>query len=221
MTSQAVSPQLRAHDLLRLEPGAAIFLGEGRPGWIDQALDAAPWVVVRRAPARNSLVPVGVRGGTRERRWAAWISQRAVMACLPPEALVTRMVDLAPSRAALPALAALAPLADILAAHDLIWGPTGSVGFELASGAATVTQASDLDALIRCDHPLSRASAAEIVRATGGLSVRGDLLLETPAGGVSLLEYAQTEGRVAARGVYGPRLIDDPWALSLAELTPP
>ncbi len=143
------------------------------------------------------------------------------MACLPPEALVTRMADLAPPRAALPALAALAPLADILAAHDLIWGPTGSVGFELASGAATVTQASDLDALIRCDYPLSRASAAEIVRATGGLGVRGDLLLETPAGGVSLLEYAQTEGRVAARGVHGPRLTDDPWALSLAELTPP
>ncbi len=220
MTSQAVSPQLRAHDLLRLEPGAAV-LGEGRPGWIDQALDAAPWVVVRRAPARAGLVPVGVRGGTRERRWAGWVPAQAIGERLPPEALMARMADLPPARDALPALAALAPLADILAAHDLIWGPTGSVGFELASGAATVTQASDLDALIRCDHPLSRASAAEIVRATGGLGVRCDLLLETPAGGVSLLEYAQTEGQVAARGVHGPRLTDDPWALSLAELTPP
>ncbi len=220
MTGHAASPELRAHDLLRLASGAAV-LGEGRPDWIDQALDAAPWVVVRRAPARDGLVPVGVRGETRERRWAAWISERAVMACLPPEALVTRRADLSASRAAVPALAALAPLGELLAAHDLIWGPTGSVGFELASGAATVTQASDLDALIRCDHPLSRASAAGIVRATGGLGVRGDLLLETPAGGVSLLEYAQTEGRVAARGLHGPRLIDDPWAPFLTEPVAP
>ncbi len=143
------------------------------------------------------------------------------MACLAPEALVTRMDDLASARAALPALAALAPLGEILAAHDLIWGPTGSVGFELASGAATVTPTSDLDAIIRSDHPLSRGAAEGIVRATGVLGVRCDLLLETPDGGVSLLEYAQNEGQVAARGVHGPRLTDDPWALSLAALTPP
>ena len=130
---------------------------------------------------------------------------------LSPEALADRSRDLAQSRKSLPALAALQPLADLLAEYACPWGPTGSVGFELATGAPVVTDASDLDILMRTDRRLPRIDAASLVRALGELSVRCDLLLETPTGGVALAEYARADGQVVARGPCGPRLVDDPW----------
>jgi phosphoribosyl-dephospho-CoA transferase len=90
------------------------------------------------------------------------------------------------------------------------------VGFELATTQPTVTSTSDLDVLIRVPSPLSREYAralrerlAEVER---DLGLHIDAQLETPAGGVALMEWAQDKPRVMARSVCGPRLVDDPWA---------
>lgn len=200
------------HDLIRLGAPAQL-IGEGQPDWVTQAIRAAPWVVVRRAALNGDLIPVGVRGAERNARWAGWLSPDHMVERLSPEALPQRANALSIDRSALPALSALSPLAAILAGHGLSWGPTGSVGFELASGRPTVKATSDLDALVRCPRPLPRETAADLVRQIGELGVRCDLILETPAGGVALLEYARAEGPVAARGRDGPRLVDDPWAV--------
>lgn len=200
------------HDLLRLESLAGLISEAPPPGWVEAAFVATPWVVVRRAPPRAGLIPIGVRGATRDQRWAGWAASAAVTARLSPEALACRRAELAPSRASLPALAALERVNAVLADGERPWGPTGSVGFELATGAPTVTEASDLDLLMRCDRCLPRRDAARLACAIGGLGVRCDLLLETPAGGVALTEYARSDGPVVARGDEGPRLVDDPWA---------
>jgi phosphoribosyl-dephospho-CoA transferase len=224
MTSPSIQDPsgLFAHDLLRVVGGARLIADGAPPDWVEDALAAAPWVVVRRAGLWDGRVPVGVRGPARNQRWAGWIDADQVEACLRPEALVERLAGVSARRvASLPALAGLGMVAGRLDALGRPWGPTGSTGFELASGRPTVTATSDLDLVIRCEQPMSRSAAAELVRAAGRLDVRCDVLMETPAGGVALLEFARTDGPVAARTVDGPRLVDDPWKGFLtAEVAP-
>jgi phosphoribosyl-dephospho-CoA transferase len=109
------------------------------------------------------------------------------------------------------ALKALDEVESILAAYRLVWGPTGSVGFELASGAPTVTPESDLDIVIRAPRRLSVRSARSLCEWLARLQVHVDAQLETPDGAVSLSEYARGHVPVLQRTLYGPRLVDDPW----------
>jgi hypothetical protein len=68
------------------------------------------------------------------------------------------------TRAKLPAFALLQAVAPLCEATGYVWGPTGSAGFELASGCPTVTQTSDLDLLMRAPDPLDRTSAKTLIR---------------------------------------------------------
>ncbi|MET8768854.1 hypothetical protein, partial [Streptomyces sp. NPDC004658] len=57
-----------AHDLVRLAAPAdlrPVPCTGSQPAWVRDSLVAAPWAVVRRAPAPPGLVPVGVRGAGR------------------------------------------------------------------------------------------------------------------------------------------------------------
>lgn len=204
---------LRPHDLLRIAAGNDLTGTGPIPPWVRPALAVAPWVVVRRAPAPEGQIAVGVRGTARDERWAALLPTLAISAQCPPEAVAAHY-DRLPSqrRASLPALAAVPRLMSILTRLGLRGGPTGSVGFELASGRPTATPSSDLDAVVRADTPLDRALAAALAAEVAALPVRCDLLLETPGGAVALAEYARGPGPVALRGPQGPRLVADPWA---------
>lgn len=210
-------PSPRPHDLLRIADSDGLGGDAPAPDWVSAALAAAPWVVVRRAASRQGAVAVGVRGDERHQRWAAWLDPAAIQERQTPDALTARLPRLPPQRlAAIPALAALPRLADALTRLGLSGGPTGSVGFELASGRATATVSSDLDAVVRADQRLDRAIAADLLRIAAGLGVRCDILLETPGGGVALSEYARG-GAVALRTPDGPRLVGDPWAPMIEE----
>jgi phosphoribosyl-dephospho-CoA transferase len=123
-------------------------------------------------------------------------------------------------REGIPALALACALAPLFTQMSVIWGPTGSVGFELASGVATAHAHSDLDLLIRCDERLPIARAQDIARqldgrrqAQGGCRI--DVILETPHGAVSLLEYASARdgAQVLIRGDRAARLVSDPWGV--------
>lgn len=204
------------HDLLRITTVEAL-VGDGPPpGWAAATLADAPWVVVRRAQAPAGWIPVGVRGSFRHERWAALLPIAAVLERWPPEAVASRIGTLSPQRRTdIPALAAVPRLAMALARLNLRGGPTGSIGFELVSGRATATGTSDLDAVVRAETRLSPTLAVELVAEIAQLSVRCDLLLETPNGAVALAEYARGAVPVALRGLQGPRLVTDPWAVSI------
>jgi len=180
---------------------------------------AAPWVVVRRTAADAHRIAIGVRGMARNQRWAARIAEDDVVERLTPEALTARVANVSPERlSAVPALAAAAALDALWRDEDAspIWGPTGSVGFELASGRPTATAASDLDAIIRCPAPVPVAEAqawlAAFAKATAPLGARADVLLETPSGAVALLDYIRAAPPVMLRTAAGPRLAPNPWA---------
>lgn len=206
----------RAHDLLRLR---RLPQYDGEPDWVRDAFARAPFAVVRRAPVADGFVAIGIRGTGRAQRYGTWAAADAIEAVTTPEALAQRL-PVPDERCALPAFAALTALSREVsfssALDTLHWGPTGSVGFELATQVPTVTASSDLDLLIRAPHRISLHAAVlllnELQRHAQRAGIRIDAQLETPAGGVALLELAAGKARVMARHANGPRLLTDPWS---------
>ena len=146
---------MRPHDLLRLADGAGISYEGSVPAWVPASLARAPWVVVRRARIPTALIPVGVRGSTRAERLAAFLAPTAVTARVTPEGLATvrawRQTPATHSADAL--LRVLDTAEELFASQSLVWGPTGSVGFELATAIDTVGRDSDLDIVVRLREP--------------------------------------------------------------------
>ncbi|MFM0172772.1 malonate decarboxylase holo-ACP synthase [Paraburkholderia sediminicola] len=205
----------RPHDLLHLQRLQAF---DNEPSWVREAFGRAPYAVVRRAPAANGFVAIGMRGVGRSERYGTWASSADVVSAVSPEALAFSSTPLA-GRDALPAFTALAALQEDATGplSAFVWGPTGSTGFELATHVPTVTASSDLDLLIRThDKPLAQDFASELLDYLQTLAqrigVRVDAQLDTPAGGVALAEWAAGKPRVLARHERGPQLVADPWA---------
>ena len=219
---------LKTHTLLRI-PGPQALRNEAGselPAWVDASLGDAPWVVVRRAPFSEGLIPVGIRGESRQQRFAAWVSPDAVLEFVTPQTLAAGRcwaTTVEPARcAAVPALAALDAVERIMDEQGLrgMWGPAGSVGFELASGRMAATASSDLDLVIEVSEPGAEdrsASAGERLDSIAGalwarlsaLPVRVDVLLEMTDGAVALGEYVRSRdegGTFVLRTTQGPRL---------------
>lgn len=201
----------RPHDLLRLR---ALPPAGNPPPWLAGAFAQAPFAVVRRTEAPPGFVAVGFRGRSRSDRHGAFVAIDAIESVHSPEAIAPGRVG--PQREMLGAFAALRRIVELGGFDSLVWGPTGSVGFELATGQPTVKETSDLDLLVRTPYWLSRAQArlwrAQLESIEREIGLRIDAQLETPAGGVALIEWIEDKPRVMARSVSGPSLVADPWA---------
>jgi phosphoribosyl-dephospho-CoA transferase len=205
------------HTLLRIA-GAGDLEAPGAPGWVAESLARAPWVVVRRERASLTRIPVGVRGATRDQRFAAWLATGAVREQVRPVELVVRRAWAHHARAHLPAVAVLDRVAALMERAGLSgeWGPCGSVGFELTSGCPTVRAESDLDVCVESGQVFPREVAGALSTALAQLRVRIDVLIETPAGALALSEYAHGRSPFLVRGVDGARRSVDPWARAAA-----
>jgi phosphoribosyl-dephospho-CoA transferase len=209
---------VRPHDMLRLTSGAGLRHEGSVPAWVPTSLARAPWVVVRRARGPAGLIPVGVRGSTRAQRFAALLAPDAVAARVTPEDLSAgRVWHQVPRARRLGSLQVLDTVDELFSSLGLVWGPTGSVGFELATGVATASTASDLDVVVRAPEPWPLEGAREIADYLSRLPVRVDAQVEAPAGAVMLNEYVRGE-RVLLRTPDGPRLIWDPWRETTTDL---
>ena len=192
----------RPHDLLRLRH----VLCRDAPPWVSSVLFAAPWVVVRRATAPTGLIAVGVRGTSRSERYATEVALDDICEVVAPEELGHMPPKLSRKLAVMSTLQAVRPLLDDT---GLPWGPTGSVGFELATGIPTTTTESDLDLLVRVSRGSSEVLArlAALHREFGSLAVRVDCQVETPTGAVALAELVGGPSEVMVRTTEGPRLV--------------
>lgn len=210
---RVVSP----HDLLQLAPSTPDF--SDAPAWVAASLKRAPFVVVRRAVSKNGLIAVGIRGSARSERFGSWLDPRYIERVVAPETLLATPEPSA-ARAKLPAFALLRAVAPVCNAKSYAWGPTGSVGFELASGFSTVTETSDLDLLMRAPDPLDRAAAKSLFDALSQAALdhgtRVDMQIQTQYGAFALAEYAHPDARVMMRCADGPKLVVDPWQRSQA-----
>ena len=221
VTVGALTP---THDLIRLREPTAVTASGPAPPWVGPALSRAPWVVVCRGRIQAGAMPVGVRGLTRSQRFAAWLAAADIAERRLPEELWDSVENrpapglaCAPKQTrteAVPALAALARVAPLLALRGYRWGPGGSVGFELATGVATATALSDLDVILRQARRLEPdvARVLQAALAEAAAPARIDALLETPRGGVALADLAAAPARVLVRTPDGPYLAADPWA---------
>jgi phosphoribosyl-dephospho-CoA transferase len=203
-----------AHDLLQISDFSDLT-GSGQcPSWVERSLEQAPFVVVRRAESRQGMVPAGVRGTLRRHRFAGYISCDSAIKRIVPERLVRTADRLDNVRAhKIPALNALSLIIKKLAGFPLAYGPTGSVGFELASGRPVVTVTSDLDLLFRVPERLPLRLARELAAILAESACRIDAQLETPHGGVSLGEYVRSDPPLLLRRNSGPILVSDPWSM--------
>ncbi|MCQ4298034.1 malonate decarboxylase holo-ACP synthase [Pseudomonas stutzeri] len=194
----------RPHDLLwGMRPEQ---LPVDAPAWAIAVLSAGQPVVVRRAVVAPGLVAIGLRGATRDQRLAALMPVEAISRRVAPEDLLGRQAS-----EDLPVFRVLAELRPRLDALGHCWGVTGSAGFQLATGLPTAHPDSDLDLLLRTDHPLPRSEARPLLQLLERRACRVDLQLETPLGGVALSEWASGAARVMVKTADGPRLVGDPW----------
>ncbi|WP_397450429.1 malonate decarboxylase holo-ACP synthase [Pseudomonas sp. NA-150] len=199
---------VRPHDLLWGLP-----VPDDAPLWVAKALRLGQPVVVRRAMTAADQVAVGVRGPLREHRYATlmWLSD--IQRCVQPE----QLIDLPPG-ADWPALRVLRQVRPFMEDLGLVWGVSGSAGFELASGFAALHQGSDLDLILRTPSSFSRRQAFRLAASLSVLTelsgCRIDVQLQTPQGGVGLGEWAGSSRRVLLKTAEGARLIADPWSLT-------
>ena len=206
--SEIEKPQV--HDLLQIDPDSLNPGCTCAPSWVKRTLRSCSWVVVRRAQAPFDQVAVGVRGDTRNKRWGGFFEESLVSRVVRPAEL--RVLGRSPTRT--PALRALPEVIERWRGFTLPWGPTGSVGFELASGREVTTEVSDLDIAIFALDRISVEHARFLWERVIGLQTKVDVRVETPECGFLLQEYACTStGRILLR--YPDGLImfgDDPWS---------
>jgi len=191
------------HDLVRIGPATRARLE--LPAWAEASLARASWVVVRRACERDGLA-VGVRGATRGERCATAIADSDILARQRPEDLVSAVYSSAG------ALADAARQLDGAArACGLVWGPTGSYAFELASGTKATHAASDLDCIVRTTGATPAALLA-FARSCGEIArtqhTRIDAELAFAGFGVALADFVTGGRRIVAKTPGGPAFVD-------------
>ncbi|MFL6531774.1 MAG: malonate decarboxylase holo-ACP synthase [Pseudomonas sp.] len=205
-----VNPFL-AHDLLW--GMTAMQLPADAPGWAVESLDLGQPVVVRRALSSPGHVAVGLRGRTREQRYAASMPVATIQRRVRPEDLCH-----VESHRDLPALIALAQLRPLLDACGWTWGVSGSAGFELATGVEALHERSDLDLILRTPHRLNRLQAKELLALLDASACAVDMQLQTPCGAIALREWAGSSRRVLLKDDAQARLVNDPWQSSLEQV---
>ena len=205
------------HDLLQIDAHALTADSVSRPQWVTETLICCPWVVVRRGQAPAGQISVGVRGAARSERWAGCCSKTPIKKIVRPEELLAIARSSSTHIDRTPALKALREVIESWRDLSLPWGPTGSVGFELATGHPVTTEASDLDLAVRATNRIDTERALFLWDRLAGLQVKVDVRVETPICGFSLDEYAHaSSARILLRYPDRLRLGDDPWLLMTA-----
>jgi phosphoribosyl-dephospho-CoA transferase len=176
------------------------------PVWVRQVLEIDQPVVVRRAMVASGQIAVGVRGASRDQRYATLMSVDAVRRRVRPEELTAGVYA-----SELPALRALIQLRPVMNELGLDWGITGSVGYQLATGIPAAHANSDLDLLVRVPQSFSRPRARDLLQHLDDGPCRVDLQLETPFGAIALREWAGDSTRVLLKCPTGARLVGNPW----------
>jgi phosphoribosyl-dephospho-CoA transferase len=206
--------KIRTHDLMELR-NPSLTPGEENdtttPEWVESILRMKTVVVRRRGFSSAHGIPVGVRGPERRHRWAAFTPAGNIHRVLTPQSILNawRHKGFPGEMNAFAALRALQQRWDSIAYE---WGPGGSVAFELATGIATVTAASDLDIVLYAADPIPLAITRSLLSSTSDLACRIDVLIETPYCGFALAEFVAAHGsKILLRTPYGRSFGNDPW----------
>jgi phosphoribosyl-dephospho-CoA transferase len=207
----------RAHDLLWITRSGVLDVEAALPPWAStEWMRVAPVVVRRERCSDSGRIPIGLRGAARNQRCKAYLERQAIANCLSPEMLVASASWRRQRLGVVPALEALAALTPALDRTGLTWGPTGSVGFALASGLPVLHRDSDLDLLVRAPYPLTHQQMTTLLCLTNGSLCPIDIQIDTGCGAFALAEWGSGVRRVLVKTDTGPLLCSDPWCLESA-----
>src|ERR1700693_1868512 len=96
------------------------------PDWVRDSLALAPLVVVRRVRSVNGLIPVGVRGPMRNKRFAAFISPDSIREHTTPAEIAEKRRWRHGRLKQLSFAAALDHIESEPSTPAYVWGPIGS-----------------------------------------------------------------------------------------------
>jgi phosphoribosyl-dephospho-CoA transferase len=187
------------------------------PMLLSRLIATSPAPPVTDAPAASSSAPASPSAAAVHPTPAS----SSALACHPAPAAPSTSASrpLPPTRTnTIPALRALALLADRWKELDSLWGPGGSVAFELATAHPVATPQSDLDIVIYAESRITHDAARALWESAQGLPAAVDIRVETPTCGFSLTEYANRApmAPILLRFPYATALGPDPWATELA-----
>lgn len=203
---------LKPHDIIKVKNIDEIIRNISDCHWVDEALNRAPFVVVRRGELINGEIPIGVRGKTRDERCGTYLKKENILEVIYPEKITQKRLWINNNHIKMSEIFnALEITYSALKDKDLKWGPTGSTAFELVSGVETINKNSDLDILIKVPNFLSVNDAREINEKLQKVPCKIDIQLEVPRGIISLVEYARGDNPILLRTNSGYSLVKDPW----------
>ncbi|HWK23619.1 MAG TPA: malonate decarboxylase holo-ACP synthase [Ureibacillus sp.] len=194
---------IKVHDIVQFETIQQLENPLSLPDWVNTAPASKNYGVVRRMPIMNKLLPIGLRGDSREKRHGAFIQEKNLIKVIPPTSLV-ESIGLFNDRIY---YSALYKMKNELEKHNLLWGPTGSVGFEMATSIHVTTPNSDIDICIYVEQ-IEEELLVTVGKFLDSLEQRIDVQVEVPSIGAFLLSDYLKFGNTGfiVRTKFGPHL---------------
>lgn len=174
---------VNVHDIVRFRDVGTIAFHEEVPDWVKARPASRHHAVVRRMKTTAQTVAIGLRGKGRSERIAGFIKKADIEEIITPQSLVSGLAHDRNSR-----------FHDILTEIDAIvspfgyeWGPTGSIGFELATGIPVTTHTSDLDMTVYVPSSPDYQVLVQLYEQLQQCSLRIDAQIEFGKMGAALL----------------------------------
>lgn len=205
------------YDLIKLKSINQSYFDKSFPEWALEGLNLAPFVVVCRGKLKDrdgkNYIPIGIRGGSREKRFGCFMLEENVEELITPQYIVEQKLWGNSSWSFL-----LAQLEKELRKWDsnLVWGITGSIGFELVAKHRVTSENSDLDIIIKPQKPFSVKEAGVLLNILQEKSYEInhtiiDVIIQTSKGWVSLAEYVGGTESYLMKTETGEKLLQDIW----------
>lgn len=196
---------LEVYDILGLKSYQSVFFDTALPQWANEFLKKVPYVVVKRGEEKTGMVSIGIRGMMRTQRFGCHMMQDNILKIYKPSELIRCESNCGIWNKAAPLLASIFEPYK----KRMIFGPTGSVGFELATGYESTTKNSDLDFLIMAKEPLETDVAKELLQKLLKLNIKMDITLGIPIGYIALEEYCNGQAPYMVKSNKGVQLVQE------------
>jgi len=195
--------EIKVHDIVQFASISNIETSMEIPEWVENSPASQHFGVVRRMPITNNIVPIGLRGDTREKRYGAFIHESNIMQVISPVSLVNRIEQFKEQMY----YHSLNNIKNEFEKHNLVWGPTGSAGFEIATSIPVTTPNSDIDICLYLEE-IDTELLVGIGQFLEGFHQRIDVQVEVPSIGAFILnDYLKNmKAGFIVKTKFGPHL---------------
>lgn len=195
--------EIKVHDIVQFESIHHIETSIELPEWVKETPASQNFGVVRRMPITNKTVPIGLRGDTREKRYGALIHESNIVQVICPKSLVNRLDKFNHQLY----FSALTKIKEEFEKYKLSWGPTGSVGFEIATSIPVTTDTSDIDICLYLDQ-IDMELLVKVGSFLETLDRRIDVQVELPSIGAFILNdcLKNSDAGFIVKTKFGPHL---------------